>query len=195
MCDTLAGSYIFTGVLFPAVFGTSSLDTRLNSDDPSGASPLRDRQAVAVGLGSVDRIVQRQGLSLLCFKAQMRHPCGTTKKDGTTLTRSPNLKNLFNEINASDKQNLYLTDGQSGAGLSWIYAFSYHSAEEVGEISASMGGASSKQQASRSAMGFADHTRSSLIRVSSVRGRASAYGDGWPRSSAAWRARGARRGH
>ena len=27
-CDTLAGSYIFTGVLFPAVFGTSCLDTR-----------------------------------------------------------------------------------------------------------------------------------------------------------------------
>ena len=114
MCDTLAGSYIFTGVLFPGVLGTLCLDTRLNSDDPSGASPLRDRQAVAVGLGSVDRIVQRQGLSLLCFKAQMRHPCGTTKKDGTTLTRSPNLKNLFNEINASDKQNLYLTSPTGG---------------------------------------------------------------------------------
>ncbi|WP_211204668.1 hypothetical protein, partial [Porphyromonas bennonis] len=65
----MAGSYIFTGFLFPAVFDTSCLDTRLNSDDPSGASPLRDRQAVAVGLGSVDRIAQRQGLSLLYFKA------------------------------------------------------------------------------------------------------------------------------
>lgn len=36
------------------------------------------------------------------------------KKDGTTLTRSPNLKNLFNEINASDKQNLYLTSPTGG---------------------------------------------------------------------------------
>ena len=48
---------------------------QLNSEDPSGASPLRDRQAVAAGLGSVDRIAQRQGLSLLYFKGQMRHPC------------------------------------------------------------------------------------------------------------------------
>ena len=29
------------------------------------------------------------------------------QKEGTTLTRSPARKNLFNEINASDKQNLY----------------------------------------------------------------------------------------
>ena len=46
----------------------------LNSDDPSGASPLRDRHAVAAGLGSVDRIAQLQGLSLLRFEAQIRHP-------------------------------------------------------------------------------------------------------------------------
>ena len=46
----------------------------LKSDDPSGASPLRDRHAVAAGLGSVDRIAQRQGLSLLCFKAQCVTP-------------------------------------------------------------------------------------------------------------------------
>ena len=113
-CDTLAGSYTFPGVLFPGVIGTSCLDTQLNSDDPSGASPLRDRQAVAVGLGSFDRIAHRQRLSLLYLKAQMRHPCATSKKDGTTLTRSPNLKNLFNEINASDKQNLYLTSPTGG---------------------------------------------------------------------------------
>ena len=99
---------------FPRSSALRASTRGLNSEDPSGASPQRDRQAVAVGLGSVDRIAQRQGLSLLYFKAQMRHPCGTTKKDGTTLTRSPNLKNLFNEINASDKQNLYLTSPTGG---------------------------------------------------------------------------------
>ena len=41
-------------------------------------------------------------------------PLRHDKKDGTTLTRSPNLKNLFNEINASDKQNLYLTSPTGG---------------------------------------------------------------------------------
>ena len=48
---------------------------QLNSDDPSGALPLRDRQSVAAGEGSVKGIAQRQGLSLHCFNAQMRHPC------------------------------------------------------------------------------------------------------------------------
>ena len=60
---------------FPGSSALSASTPGLKSDDPSGASSLRDRQMVAAGLGSVDRIAQRQGLSLLCFKAQMRHPC------------------------------------------------------------------------------------------------------------------------
>ena len=59
---------------FPGSSALRASTPGLKSDDPSGASPLRDRHAVAAGLGSVDRIAQRQGLSLLCFKAQMRHP-------------------------------------------------------------------------------------------------------------------------
>ena len=74
MCDTLAGSYNLNASPFPGVFGTSASTCGLKNDDPSGAQPRRDRQAVAAGLGSVDRIAQRQGLSLLCFKTQMRHP-------------------------------------------------------------------------------------------------------------------------
>jgi len=108
------GRIFLSGSSFPRSLVLRASTRNLNSDDPSGASPMRDPQAVPVGLGSVDRIAQRQGLSLLYFKAQMRHPCDTTKKDGTTLTRSPNLKNLFNEINASDKQNLYLTSPTGG---------------------------------------------------------------------------------
>ena len=58
---------------FPGSSALRASTPSLKSDDPSGASPLRDRQMVAAGLGSVDGIAQRQGLSLLCFKAQMRH--------------------------------------------------------------------------------------------------------------------------
>ena len=108
------GRISLSGSSFPRSSALRASTRVLNCDDPSGASPMRDRQAVPVGLGSVDRIAQRQGLSLLYFKAQMRHPCVMAKKDGTTLTRSPNLKNLFNEINASDKQNLYLTSPTGG---------------------------------------------------------------------------------
>ena len=52
---------------------------------------------------------------LCCVGVPGSTPCATRdKKDGTTLTRSPNRKNLFNEINASDKQNLYLTSPTGG---------------------------------------------------------------------------------
>ena len=59
---------------FPQSSALRASTCGLKSDDPSGASPLRDRQAVAAGEGSVNRIAQRQGVSLLCFKTQMRHP-------------------------------------------------------------------------------------------------------------------------
>ena len=73
-CDTLTGSYIFHGILFPGSSALRASTPGLKSDDPSGALPLRDRQAVAAGEGSVKGIAQRQGLSLHCFNAQMRHP-------------------------------------------------------------------------------------------------------------------------
>ena len=66
---------------------------QLNSEDPSGASPLRDRQAGAVGLGSVDRIAQRQGLSLLYFKAQMRQPWSVTRMLFTVLKKNRSFVN------------------------------------------------------------------------------------------------------
>ena len=50
---------------FPGSSALRASTPGLKSDDPSGASPLRDRHAVAAGLGSVDRIAQRQELSLL----------------------------------------------------------------------------------------------------------------------------------
>ena len=74
------GRISLSGSSFPRSSALRASTRGLNSEDPSGASPLRDRQAVAVGLGSVDRIAQRQGLSLLYFKAQMRHPCGEVRR-------------------------------------------------------------------------------------------------------------------
>ena len=68
---------------FPGSSALRASTPGLKSDDPSGASPLRDRQAVAAGPGSTDRIAQRQGLSLLCFKAQMRHPSGSPDRSDT----------------------------------------------------------------------------------------------------------------
>ena len=64
-CDPLAGSYIFTRVFFPGASALRASTPGLKSDDPSRASPLRDRQTVAAGEGSVDGIGARQGLSLL----------------------------------------------------------------------------------------------------------------------------------
>ena len=71
------GRISLSGSSFPGFSALRASTAGLKSDDPSGDLPLRDRQAVAVGLGSVNRIAQRQGLSLLCFKAQMRHPWET----------------------------------------------------------------------------------------------------------------------
>lgn len=59
---------------FPGSSALRASTPGLKSDDPSGASPLRDRPTIAVGEESVDGIAQRQGLSLLSCKAQMRHP-------------------------------------------------------------------------------------------------------------------------
>ena len=64
-CDTLAGSEIFPRWSFPGSSALRASTPGLKSDDPSGASPLRDRQAIATGRGSVSEIVQRQRLSLL----------------------------------------------------------------------------------------------------------------------------------
>jgi|GEM_PF-3253207 len=76
---------------FPGSSALRASTPGLKSDDPFGASPLRDRHAVAAGLGSVDRIAQRQGISLLCFKAQMRHPCMTCSSlSGIPRQVSPN---------------------------------------------------------------------------------------------------------
>ena len=64
-CDALAGSYIFKSAFLPGVIGTSCLDRRAKNDDPSGAVPLRDQQAVRRSKRCVS----------LSRKAQMRHPC------------------------------------------------------------------------------------------------------------------------
>ena len=48
-CDTLTGSYIFHGILFPGSSALRASTPGLKSDDPSGASPLRDRQAGTSG--------------------------------------------------------------------------------------------------------------------------------------------------
>ena len=74
------GRISLPGSSFPGSSALRASTPGLKSDDPSGTSPLRDRQAGAVGLGSADRIAQRQGLSLLYFKAQMRHPCSPVRQ-------------------------------------------------------------------------------------------------------------------
>ena len=82
------GRIFLSGSSFPRSLVLRASTRNLNSDDPSGASPMRDPQAVPVGLGSVDRIAQRQGLSLLYFKAQMRHPWSVTRMLFTVLKKN-----------------------------------------------------------------------------------------------------------
>ena len=64
-CDTLTGSYTLYASRFPGSSALRASTPGLKSGDPSGASPLRDRQAVAAGRGSVNVITQRQGASPL----------------------------------------------------------------------------------------------------------------------------------
>ena len=73
-CDTLAGSEIFPRWSFPGSSALRASTPGLKSDDPSGASPLRDRQAIATGRGSVSEIVQRQRLSLLLLISSNASP-------------------------------------------------------------------------------------------------------------------------
>ena len=53
------GLISLSGSSFPGSSALRASTPGLKSDDPSGALPLRDRQAVAGGRGSVDRIAQR----------------------------------------------------------------------------------------------------------------------------------------
>ena len=53
------GRISLSGSSFPGFSALRASTPGLKSDDPSGALPLRDRQAVAAGRGSVDRIAQR----------------------------------------------------------------------------------------------------------------------------------------
>ena len=65
-CDTLSGSYLIMMInRFPGSSALRASTPGLKSGDPSGASPLRDRQAVAAGRGSVNVITQRQEASPL----------------------------------------------------------------------------------------------------------------------------------
>ena len=55
MCDTLAGSISFPASSFPGSSALRASTPGLKSDDPSGASPLRDRQARGAPLRPVRR--------------------------------------------------------------------------------------------------------------------------------------------
>ncbi len=71
---TWRGRISFPRSSFPGSSALRASTPGLKSDDPSGASPLRDRQAVAAGRGSVSKIAQRQRLSLLLLISSNASP-------------------------------------------------------------------------------------------------------------------------